>query len=433
MARAVTTALVVSACLAAIPRAAIAGGKTTKVTFETDPPGAKVYFNLKEDGEVCTTPCTVDAPVGETTVIIEAENRRSLFENLVVPRKTARPIKVLYKLEPAIGALIVEGSQGATIKIDDEPRGKAPARIDGVAAGPHRVVLERNGKPVYDQFLEIEAGREVTVAAVASAAEPPAPRAAPEIGTTVRARAAGPAQPIAFAVAGVVDIGFRRFRYDDNRTAATQRDDHESGQVLAGPVVEIWPTTLLGLHVLPGLALYGRLELGVNSQPVTVGDAAATRTSLTTAWRSIEVSVHQRWTIPQAGTIEVGAGYAQDSYQFHGAPAEIAIVPDARYSAVRIGGRASLLFGSLEPYITTENRIVLSGGAMEQRYPFGTSVNGVHGALGAVLHFGHLEARVEGGLTLYSWTFKPAEDAIANAKGGSDFIRNVTLALGYVY
>jgi hypothetical protein len=430
MARAVTTALVASACLAAAHSAAIAGGKTTKVTFETDPPGAKVYFNLKEDGEICTTPCTVDAPVGETTVIIEAENRRSLFENLVVPRKTARPMKVQYKLEPAIGALIVEGSQGATIKIDDEPRGKAPARIDGVAAGPHRVVLERNGKPVYDQFLEIEAGREATVAAVAFAVEPPAPPVAPGIGTTVRA---APAHPATFAITGVVDIGFRRFRYDDNKTPATQRDDHESGQVLAGPVVEIWPATLLGLHVLPGLALYGRLELGVNSQAVTAGDPATARTSLTTAWRSIEVSVHQRWTIPQAGTIEVGAGYAQDSYQFEGAPAEIAIVPDARYSAVRIGGRASLLFGSLEPYVTTENRIVLSGGAMEQRYQLGTSVNGVHGALGAVLHLGHLEARFEGGLTLYSWTFKPAADGIAQAKGGSDFIRNVTLALGYVY
>ena len=130
---------------------------------------------------------------------------------------------------------------------------------------------------------------------------------------------------------------------------------------------------------------------------------------------------------------DLGAGYAQDSYQFHGAPAEIAIVPDARYSAVRIGGRASLLFGSLEPYITTENRIVLSGGAMEQRYAFGTSVNGVHGALGAVLHFGHLEARVEGGLTLYSWTFRPDPADMARADGGSDFIQNVTFAVGYAY
>jgi len=70
---------------------------------------------------------------------------------------------------------------------------------------------------------------------------------------------------------------------------------------------------------------------------------------------------------------------------------------------------------------------------MEQRYQLGTSVNGVHGALGTVLHLGHFEARLEGGLTLYSWTFKPAADAAAKAKGGSDFIRNVTLGFGYVY
>src|SRR5689334_10517051 len=87
---------------------AAAGGKTSKVTIETDPPGAKVYFGLKEDGEVCTTPCTIDAPVGETAIIVEAENRRSLIENLVV-RKSARPMRVQYKLEPAVGTLIVQG------------------------------------------------------------------------------------------------------------------------------------------------------------------------------------------------------------------------------------------------------------------------------------------------------------------------------------
>jgi len=435
MASARTTALVVAGLLGLAQRGvATAGGKTSKVRFETDPPGAKIYFNLKEDGEVCTTPCTVDAPIGETTVIVEAENRRSLFENLVVPRRTARPLKVLYKLELAVGTLIVEGgqaAQGATIKIDEEPRGKAPARIEGVLAGPHRVVVEKNGKPIYDQFLEIEAGQEATVAVVA-VVEPPAAHDPPAIAVIAPAPSAARHTP-AVAVSGVVDVGFRRFRYRDNATPKTQRDNDEVGQVLVGPIIELWPTTLLGVHVLPGLALYGRFELGVNSQEVTVGDGSAARTSMSTSWRSIEVSVHQRWTIPRSGTIEVGAGYAQDVYQFNGEPAEVAIVPDASYSAIRIGGRASLLFGALEPYLTTENRIVLSGGAMDKRYQLGSSVNGVHGALGAAYRFGPLEVRVEGGLTLYSWTFKPAADALAAAKGGSDFIRNVTIALGYVY
>ena len=81
---------------------------------ETDPPGAKVYFGLKEDGEVCTTPCTVDAPVGETPIIVEAENRRPVIENLIVTKKSGRPQKVRYKLEPAIGAVSATISSGSS-------------------------------------------------------------------------------------------------------------------------------------------------------------------------------------------------------------------------------------------------------------------------------------------------------------------------------
>src|ERR1041384_5033154 len=95
---AVARALVLAMCssLAAAfwlgPRAALAdGAKTSKVTIETEPPGAKVYFGLKEDGEVCTTPCTIDAPVGETAIIVEAENRRSArwWSRAEAPRRSS--------------------------------------------------------------------------------------------------------------------------------------------------------------------------------------------------------------------------------------------------------------------------------------------------------------------------------------------------------
>jgi hypothetical protein len=239
----------------------------------------------------------------------------------------------------------------------------------------------------------------------------------------------------AVAVTGTMDIAFRQFTYDNNQTPATQRNDHEAGQVLAGPILEVWPTTLLHLGVLPGLSLYGRFEFGLNSQAVTMDNpmTGAVPTSLSTAWQSLELSVHQRWMLGSAGTIEVGAGYARDRYQFGGNPEQVAIVPDASYSAVRIGGRASLIFGPVEPYVATENRLVLSGGAMDTRYKRGTSVNGVHGALGAALHLGGFEVRLEGGLTLYSWTFRPDPADMARADGGSDFIQNVTFAVGYAY
>jgi len=418
---------------------AAAGGKTSKVTIETDPPGAKVYFGLKEDGEICTTPCTVEAPIGETPIIVEAASRRSVIDNLVVPRRTTRPMKVHYTLALAVGTLIVEGGSGGTIKIDDEDKGKAPGRVEAVAAGAHHIVVEKNGKALYDDFVEIEAGHEATVTSRTAAAEAPPPphphKDEPAVSTTATAPA--PVAPSRrhgplIAVTGTMDVGFRQFSYRKNTTPLTQRNDKEVGHVLAGPIVELWPTTLLGLKVLPGLALYGRFEFGVNSQAVTfLGSGMPT--SLSTAWRSLEISLHQRWTIANAGTIQVGAGYTDDRYQFNGRPDDVAIVPDATYKAVRIGGRASLRFGAIEPYVTIENRLVLSGGAMDKRYTLGTSVNGIRGTLGAAIHLGHIEVRLEGGLVRYSWVFKPDTSDVTQASGGTDVIESATFSLGYAY
>jgi hypothetical protein len=431
-------ALVLVACLALAHRGAAAGVKTSKVTIETDPPGAKVYFGLKEDGEICTTPCTVDAPIGETPIIVEAENRRSIIENLVVPRRTARPMRVQYKLEPAIGTLVVDGGDGATIKVDDEDKGKAPARIDGVLAGAHHVVLETNGKPIYDAFVEIEAGREASVTPAVAVATPVAHPGGDDPAIAAAAAAAPRPQrrSPAIAVSGAVDFGARQFTYSNNQTPATQRDNRETGQLLAGPVIDVWPTTLLGLGVLPGLALHGRFEFGLNSQPVDIVDSRTgmrVMSTLSTVWQSLEVSLAHRWRIADRGAIEVGAGYTQDRYQFNGAPADIANVPDASYKAVRIGGRASVLLGPVEPYFAIENRVVVSGGAMDSRYKLGASATGEHFALGAALRIGHIEARLEGGLTRYAWTFKFDVGAPAQADGGTDVIENATLSIGYAY
>jgi len=443
---------VLAACLvASAAGSAAAGGpgqgnaqgntKTSKVTIETDPPGAKVYFNVKEDGEVCTTPCTVDAPIGETPIIVEAENRRAIIENLVVPRKSPRPLRVSFKLRPAYGSLVVEGSDGATIKIDEHAQGTAPRRFDEILAGAHHVVLENNGKKIYDEFVEVEVDADATVS-VPRAAEPAPPAAPPAAALTAGREPADRERGAPrIAVAAATDIGFRQFTYSNNLTPARQRNDHEGGQVLTGATVELWPTTLFQLGALPGLSIYGRFQIGVNPQRVTVADSvthAATPTALTTSWRSFEISVRHRWTIASAGTIEVGAGYTSDRYQFTtdgsmAGDALRAMVPDAAYKAIRIGGRGSLLLGPLEPYLAVENRPVLSGGMMEHRYKVGTSVNGVLGALGAVVHLGRFDVRAEASLIHYGWSFRYDLTDDDKADGGSDLIERIGLTLGYTY
>lgn len=415
------------------------GAKTSKVSIETDPPGAKVYFNAKEDGEVCTTPCTIDAPIGETPIILEAENRRPIIDNLVVPKRTARPMRLSYTLKPALGAIVVEGGDGAAVLIDEDNRGTAPGRFDDIAAGAHHVVLEKNGAKLFDAFVEVETDGDALVSP--SVAAPPAAAAPPAL-TASREPSGPPRDAPRFTISAVTDIGFRQFTfsYRNQSDRSTQRNDRESGQVLAGAAVELRPTTLLGIDALPGLALYGRFQIGVNPQRVTIKPLSGPEmdTTLSTSWRSLEVSLRHRWTIASAGTVEVGAGYVDDRFQFTTddpvlGPSQRRVVPDTAYKAVRIGGRASLLLDAIEPYVSAENRLVLSGGELPKRYSLPSSVNGVQGAIGTAVHLGRFEVRLEGRLTLYSWSFGADNTDPDLAEGGSDMIEYLGLSVGYVY
>ena len=103
----------------------------------------------------------------------------------------------------------------------------------------------------------------------------------------------------------------------------------------------------------------------------------------TTFWRSFEVSARQKWTFADSFGVEVGAGYVRDQFEFNGMASDVAQVPDTDYKAIRIGGKFSMLLGSVEPYVAAENRIVLNGGDLADRLRSSTT-SGLHGALGIV-------------------------------------------------
>src|SRR5690242_3334768 len=65
-----------------------------KVSVDTNPAGATVYLNAKEDGPVCEkTPCSFDAPVGKVTVIVELAGHRAKYEELTVPARPRAALK----------------------------------------------------------------------------------------------------------------------------------------------------------------------------------------------------------------------------------------------------------------------------------------------------------------------------------------------------
>jgi len=412
-----------------------------KVKIETDPEGATVYLNAKEDGPVCTTPCTIEAPVGDTPIIVELENHQQVIDLLSVPAK--KTITARFKLERAVGTLSVPGPAGARITVDDEDKGKAPATFE-VGAGSHVVKLTLDGKELASEFVEVGANAEVTVEPgktdVADAGGGDDDDDTTTIdegdggsgdgittGTPSAPRRRGPIVAVSLGM----DVGFRNFTYDNAETS-NLTPEREGGQVLVGPYVEVWPANALGIHPLRNLAVVLRFGYGLNQQQVTQA-MTGTPTNAKTFWRAFEGSVRQRWTIANKATFEVGGGFVREQYQFEGNSADIKLVPDADYRSIRLGIRGSLLVDKLEPYLAVENRLVLSGGPLETRFD-DASASGLRAALGVGLALGAFSARVEGAINRYAWTFT-ARDMTDEfrATGGTDSIKLISVFAGYAY
>jgi hypothetical protein len=418
-------------------------GPKRKVRIETKPDGASVYIESKENGAACEpTPCTIELPIGETPLIVELANYDTIFPTVAVPKKGKIKIDN-FTLSPSIGTLVIEGPAGATITVDGEDMGKAPARLD-VSAETHKVVVTKSGKTVFDQYVDVPSGGEADVAVLdmkggsASDVELPTEGGEGTGDTTSTDGGAitktGPEKPRApfISVSAAMSVGFRSFTYENNQTRDTLRDESESGQVILGPLVELWPGNLLGVRFLRGLSLMGRFQFRINEQPVTGGGI---QNGLSTFWQSFEVSARHKWIFAERYGVEAGAGWTREQYRFNGTVQDKLLVPDAQYEAIRIGVRLSMLVDAgsltLEPGVDLEGRLVRDGGPLQTRFGPATSVNGLRGAAGIVARFGGLHFRAEAALQRYAWSFEPTTDRMATA--GTDMITLLGFYAGYAY
>ncbi len=423
---------VVAAALVVTWVGVASAGSGRKIAIESDPAGASVYVNEKEAGPACPgTPCTIEAPPGEVIIIVELNGHTSQFETLVVPKRGRVP-KVTVKLLPAVGTIVIDGPEGAQVSVDDVDQGKAPTRVD-VPEDAHHVVVTMDGKTIYDQFVDVATGSETTVTpkqvAIGGGGGGEGGGEG-ENGKVVKTSAPKPKRDRFISASAAVDIGFRHFSYSGVDTPQTLRDETEGGQVLAGPLVEVWPGELIGIDPLRGLSLLARLQFGVNSQAVT-GNGIMDKTN--TFWQSMEFSLRYRRTIAQKFTAEAGIGYVRDQYQFNGTEQDLNLVPDVDYQCVRLGLRASMLLDNLEPYISVENRVVTSAGKLQKRFAAGSDASGYRAAVGINAKRGSFLGRVEGSLLNYSWDLKFDPGSMYRATGASDSIKQIQLAIGYQY
>jgi hypothetical protein len=413
-----------------------AAGPTRKVQVESDPAGATVYLNDPSDGALCETPCSIDAPIGKTPIILQREGYEPMFDTIVVPR-SGKKIVAKFTLVSAVGSLVVKGApDGATVSVDETDKGTTPDKIE-VESGSHHVVVTLEGKKLFDDFVNVDTGSDTEIVATASSAgdlDPPdeGEGSGNDVHEEVHEHAAtGPRQR--FINAGIeADVGFRRFDWVNPRgKLGMDSGESEDGNVVAGPAIELWPAELLELGYLRGLSLFVRFEFGLNHQVLTTTDTtgASIPAGAQTSWSSLEASIRQRWVVADTVAIEASGGFVRDVYGFQVDNEMVhATVPDTDYKSLRLGVRLALA-GKVAPYIAAENRIVLSGGYLATQY-VDAHASGLHGAAGVMIHAGALTAKLEGEITSYSWTFSQTDP---NADGATDKVFGFAALLGYQY
>ncbi|MDB4953778.1 MAG: hypothetical protein JWO36_1347 [Myxococcales bacterium] len=414
-----------------------AAGPTRKVRIETDPPGATVYLNDPESGAVCdATPCTIDAPIGVTPIIVQLKNYGPIVDQIDVPKRGPAPT-VKFTLSMALATLVFEApaAKGASIRVDEEDKGKVPARIEVSGNDAHHVVVTMGGKTLYDDYVNVGVGEELAIAtkpggAVVATKDPdpvvtddPGGGGGSDDGVEKQAVPEAPRNRF-INLAAVIDIGFRNFTYDKGANPTTNvRDESEVGQLMGGLELELWPLANAG-H-LRGLSVFARYEHGVTAQPVMNANG------LKTMWDTLEATVRHRWNAGDTLAFDAGAGFVRDSYGFSGDAAAVALTPDATYNSIRIGGRVALRAGGFEPYLAAENRIVLSGGTLSSRFR-SPSASGYRAAIGVAANHGALTAKLEASLIRYSWQFSPEVTDTYRADGATDAVEVITASVGFV-
>ena len=414
-------------------------GPTRKVTVATEPPGATVYLNDTESGAVCdATPCTIDVPIGQTPIIVQLKNYGPVVDQLDVPRRGKVPA-VKFTLQSATATLVLDApaAKGATIRVDEEDKGKVPGRVEVTGNDAHHVVVALGGKTLFDDYVNVGPGEEVPIAmkaggSVVATKDPEvvvheddggdrSGSGSDDVGVGKKSERSS----LRFInIGGVLDIGFRSFKYEKGPNPTTNvRDESESGQLMAGIELELWP--LSNASHLRGLSLFARYEHGFNSQPVMNAN------NLSTSWDTLEMTVRHRWSVGDTVALEGGGGFVRDSFNFTGDVAAIALTPDATYSSIRIGGRAVLRLGAVEPYVAAESRIVLSGGALQARFIHGASTSGYRAALGIGFKSGAVSARLEASMIRYGWTFTPEPSDTYRALSATDAVEVITATVGY--
>ena len=407
------------------------------VLIETLPAGASVFLGDKESGPIGVTPAELELPAGEHVVILELDGHIPRFESVVVEARTGKAARITqtfaFELDPATATLIVELEEGAEIPegtqvlVDGEEQGEPPVRLE-VDVGAHQVQVVAPGKKQYEEWVEVEGGQEHLLS-VAAASLSPVPVV--DTGPSKPAKKGKRAPRSMGTLRSGVEIGFRRFRYD-NPVTANARPYTAEGSVHVVVDAELHPWR----RFLPN-KLLDRLSViaGAGYSPVIT----ATETNgmqVDAFWRSQHAGLRARAIDHARVALDIDAEWMHTIYEFRDENgALVADTPDVDYHVARIGVRVlGKIARPLDVWLGVDNRVVISGGALEERFR-GAEVDGVavRAGFAAFALSRHLEGRIEAAYARFGWTFQPEVGDTYVADGGSDTLYGVTITVGGQY
>jgi hypothetical protein len=455
--RAFLVALVVLGVLGTAGDATAA--KKRKVRITSDPPGAMIYIEKgdkppEDDGYLGETPVNTELPPGQYYLRAELKGYVDGYAELSVAKPTRRDkaaATTTVTLTKAQGLLLVEGApDDAMVKIDEEGEPFPVAEtVDGyvIPVGAYQVFVTSKGKQIHSQFIVIDSGeqkvvkvRTKKVAAVdpedgGGGGDDGSDGGDDGTGTTVTRTLTPPVKrtgPI-FAVGPLVEVGWRDFKYQGNVTTDTNLDARQDGEALLGVAIEINPFRITSVRAFHPLAIVLAGGFGIPQKVESNGELGS---NLTTFWQRLQAGLRYRFGLG-AIDLDLEAGYAGYIYRFSGDTGDIDRVPDASYQTIRFGGRLGVRVagGALAPYVGGENRVVMSGGALETRYMSGGSdTQGYSFRAGFELKLwnGKLLSRLEGTYSKFDWTFKNATGMYV-ATGGTDLLYGLSMVIGYAY
>ncbi len=409
-------------------------GPKFRVTINSEPPGATIYLDGREFGEVGQTPHDMRLPAGEYLLELELDGYETLETTIVVARKRRKRQRFTEELvEKMLGMITVEAPAGladsdqAEVIIDGETVGTAPIDFE-VELGPHQVEVRLGDDSAFEEWVDVTIDEPVVVTPAFDIDSEPEPESEPPASDPPAVERIANRVGSALLIADVgVEFGGRYFRYGGEQTDNLRPYD-AFGIPMLRVGAELYPMAGSTGEWLRKLGLAGRFVVA----PALESSIDGGMEVLDTSWLRFSAGARLRH---ESGAVLYGAGigYSVESFDFEEGSSIESEVPDVSYRAVYLDGDIRYSGGAFAVLAGLRVLPVLSAGDTADRFR-DSSVLGIGGRLGAAYNvYGGVEVRGELSYRGFFYSLEANEGDAFIADSAVDNFLGFTVNATYAY